>query len=98
MPAIKLWKRVGVVLVVASAVGTAGPSAVGAHGRSRDPFVQAETQRKRNEEHRAKRREQNDVQGAEARDAKKSAADSRQNQMQTELGTPNQQNDRWNMF
>jgi hypothetical protein len=98
MQSIKRWKRIGIVLVVATAVGTSWPSTVGAHGRSRDPFVRAETQHKRNEDRKAKRREQNDLQGAETRDAKKSSADSRQTQMQSELGTPNQQNDRWNMF
>jgi acyl transferase domain-containing protein len=83
------------LLMLVSAIEIPWPSVAAARGGSRDPTVQWERQRKRTEDHKSKRREQLDLQGAETRDAKKSAEDSRQSQMQTELGNPNPQTDRW---
>ena len=36
-----------------------------------------------------------DLRGAEIRDSKKSSEDSKQSEMQSELGLPTQQSDRW---
>ncbi len=94
----KIWKRIGLILAIVGAVGVPWPSTVAARGGTRDPMGQWEHQRKHTADRKAKRREQLDLQGAEARDAKKSAADSRQSQMQSELGTPNAQTDRWSGF
>jgi hypothetical protein len=57
-----------------------------------------EQQRKKTAEHKTERREQLDIQGAEMRDAKKSAQDSRQSQKQGEIGNPNPQTDRWGLW
>ncbi len=71
------------------------PTRVHARSGSRDPLVQWEQQRTRTERRKEKRREELDAQGAEMRDAKKSAEDSRQNLQLQEFGQPNQQSDRW---
>lgn len=92
------WKRTGLVLAIAAACGVAGSSVAAARGGARDPLVQWEQQRRRTESRKTKRREALDLQGAEMRDAKKSASDSRQSEMQNELGHPNEQTDRWTGF
>lgn len=86
--------RIGLVVAIVSAVGVPWPGVVAAHGR-RDPLEQMERQRRRTDDRKIKRREEHDVQGAEIRDAKKSAQDSRQSQTQSEVGAPNQQTSPW---
>jgi hypothetical protein len=85
-------------LVAGSVIGMPWPCAVSARHGSRDPLVQWEQQRKKTAEHKTERREQLDIEGAEMRDAKKSAQDSRQSQTQGEIGNPNPQTDRWGLW
>jgi len=65
---------------------------------ARDPLVVQEQQRVRTERRKEKRREELDDQGAEMRDAKKSAEDSKQSSQMQEFGQPSQQSDRWTGF
>jgi hypothetical protein len=94
---VNISKRIAVLLVMMTVVVT-WPRVIAAHGRPRDPLVRMENQRRRTEDRKTKRREQHDLQGAETRDAKKSAKDSHQSQTQSESGTPNQQTSPWYGF
>jgi len=87
--------RIGTVLAMVSTIGLGWPAVVAGHGHAHDPLAQMEHQRRRTEDRKTKRREQHDLQGAEMRDQKKSAQDSRQSETQSELGTPNQQPHSW---
>ena len=91
-----IWKTLGIIAMAATAV-VSRPHAAAARGHSHggDPLVAAEQQRHRSEEVRTKHRREMDLRGAEIRDSKKSAEDSKQNEMQSELGMPTQQSDRW---
>jgi hypothetical protein len=95
--AARFWSRLGLVTVVVAAAA-AWPHPAVARGHSRDPVEQAERQHHRSETVRMKHRKEMDIRGSEIRDAKKSEADSRQNQMQTELGPVNEQTDRWSLY
>jgi hypothetical protein len=89
MQSAAIWKRIGIFLLAASATLAWWPRPAVAHGRSHDPRVRAERQHRHAEEQRTKRRQEIDLNGAEVRDAKKSAQESRQSQTQTELGPVN---------
>jgi hypothetical protein len=98
MRSITPWRLLGFVLAVASAPGVWGVQPAHTRSGSRDPVVQWEQQHRRTEQRKTKRREALDIRGAEARDAKTSDHESRQNQMQNQLGLPNPQPDRWKAF
>jgi len=91
-------KILGIVAVAATAAVSL-PHAAAARGHSKggDPLVAAEAQRHRSEEVRTKHRREMDLRGAEIRDSKKSAEDSKQSEMQNELGMPSEQADRWGL-
>lgn len=87
--------RAFVLLVAVIVAWAARPVTADAHGRSHDPLAQLEQQKRRAEQRKTKRREELDVQGAETRDAKKAAEDSRQNSRLKDGGQPNPQTNRW---
>ena len=93
-----IWKILGIIAVAATAAVSL-PHAVAARGHSHggDPLVAAEAQRHRSEAVRTKHRREMDLRGAEIRDSKKSAEDSKQSEMQNELGMPSEQADRWGL-
>ena len=93
------WKILGIIAVAATAAVSL-PHAAAARGHSSkgaDPLVAAEAQRHHSEEIRTKHRRAMDLLGAEIRDSKKSAEDSKQSEMQNELGMPTEQLDRWGL-
>ncbi|HEY2388567.1 MAG TPA: hypothetical protein VGK30_16545 [Candidatus Binatia bacterium] len=95
MEAIKLPKLLLAFAVVALIYEMLAPTPARARNGAKDPLVVYEQQKVRTERRKEKRREELDDQGAEMRDAKKSAEDSKQNAQQQEFGQPNQQSDRW---
>ena len=96
-----MWKTLGIVAVAVAAVAS-WPHAAGArgqHARNADPLAAAQHQQQKSEQTHLKHRRQMDIEGAEIRDQKKSAEDSKQSQMQSELGTPEpDQSNRWSVF
>jgi hypothetical protein len=94
----QIWKRLSIVTIAATAAAVSWPHVAAARGHSRDPIQQAERQHHRSDVVRMKHRQEMDLRGSEIRDAKKSAQDSRQGQMQTELGPVNEQPDRWSTY
>jgi len=91
-------KRSLAAVLAVSAVVAVFPVAARARGGTRDPLMQWEQQRRRSEQRKTKRREELDLKGAEMRDAKKAAEDSRQTDQLQNFGVPNQQEDRWTGF
>jgi len=84
-------------IAVVALLGFVSPTP--AHARhGGDAFANAEKQRRHTEEHKMKRREQAEVQGEEIRDSKKSEQDSKQSQLQSTLGTVNQQGSRFSLY
>src|SRR5262245_35466863 len=86
------------VLLAVVVAGAVTPRIARARGGARDPLLQWEQQRRRTEQRKTKRREELDDQGAEMRDTKKSAEDSKQTQQLQDFGAPNPQSDRWTGF
>jgi hypothetical protein len=91
----QIWTRSIAVMAIVIAAAVSWPHAAAARGHHRDPMQTLERQHHRSDVVRMNHRKEMDLRGAEIRDAKKSAQDSRQNQMQTELGPVNEQSDRF---
>ena len=87
-----------IVAVTAAMAAMVWPRAARARGHHRDPMQQLEQQHHRSDVVRLKHRKEMDLSGAEIRDAKKSAQDSHQGEMQTELGPVNEQTNRWSPY
>lgn len=94
-PILALRLRLVLAAALLAVFGNPWTPEASARNRNRDPLTQMETQRRRNDDRKQKRREEQDLQGAETRDAKKAAQDSHQSETQSQTGTPNERTNTW---